>query len=66
MSNEMMIAALQKQRQGKMSAPQASKTPDPATGDVASRVQALEEKYEKLCQFVGMNNEENEAQEYQK
>lgn len=57
MANDMMIAALNAQRSGKMAMPQAPSGPDKSGGDLAARLAELEQKYDKLCDYVGMPKE---------
>lgn len=59
MPNDMMIAALNKQRDGKMDAPAyaASTEPEKPQG-IEDRLLALESKYEELCKLVGMDDKE--------
>ena len=60
MANDMMIAALNKQRAGKMDTPASvpeSNTPEKPQG-IEDRLTALEEKYEQICKLVGMDEKE--------
>lgn len=63
MPNDMMIAALNSQRNGKVDSPgfpekdQESGNPGKPNG-IEDRISALESKYDELCKLVGMDDKE--------
>ncbi len=67
MANDMMIAALQRQRAGKMDPPASPNAPQPDEKDpqmgMADRVEVLEEKIEQLMKFVGMKDNQEAPKE---
>lgn len=56
MQNDMMIAALNKQRQGKMDMPIQDKEQADKPQGIEERLSVLEDQYKELCDFVGMND----------
>ena len=64
MANDMMIAALQKQRMGKMDlpSPQSPSGQDKSGGDIEARLSALEQQYQELCDYVGMPKKGEETE----
>lgn len=56
MQNDMMIEALNKQRQGKMDMPKPGVVPDEKPQGIEERLSELEQQYSELCEFVGMND----------
>lgn len=54
--NDMMIAALNKQRNGKMDVPESTEPEKPK--GIEERLSELEDKYEELCKLVGMDEKE--------
>lgn len=64
MPNDMMIAALNSQRQGKMdAAPSPTSTPEEKTIGIEERLEALESKYDELCKLVGMDDKKESPKE---
>ena len=57
MQNDMMIAALNKQRQGKMDMIKPDSPLEDKPQGIEDRLSQLEEQYKELCEFVGMNDE---------
>lgn len=61
MANDMMIAALNSQRAGKMEAPKSAEPEKPE--GIEERLAELEKLYDQLCEFVGMNDKKEAPKE---
>lgn len=58
MPNDMMIAALNKQRNGKMDAHTVAPSEPEKPQGIEERLSALEQKYDEICKLVGMDDKE--------
>jgi hypothetical protein len=56
MQNDMMIAALNSQKAGKMPPVSTPEVVEEKPQGIEDRLSALEDKYEELCKIVGMDD----------
>lgn len=63
MQNNMMLEALNRQRKGKMDMQISPEQGEDKPEGIEDRISKLEQKYDELCDFVGMNDGKETSKE---